>query len=44
MKMKIWNPMKISSDISQLDENVLGCGQGKNVYLFDLREKNITPN
>ena len=35
-------PMKISSDISQLDENVLGCGQGKNVYLFDLREKKIS--
>ena len=35
-------PMKISSDISQLDENVLGCGLGKNVYTCDLREKKIS--
>ena len=35
-------PMKISSDISLLDENVLGCGLGKNVYTFDLREKKIS--
>ena len=35
-------PMKISSDTSILDENLLGCGIGKNVYTFDIREKKIT--
>jgi WD40 repeat protein len=35
-------PMKISSDISLLDENVLGCGLGKNVYTCDLRENKIS--
>ena len=35
-------PMKISSDISILDENILGCGLGKNVYIYDLREKKIS--
>ena len=34
-------PMKITSDISILDENLLGCGLGKNVYTFDIREKKI---
>jgi WD40 repeat protein len=35
-------PMKISSDISLLDENVLGCALGKNVYTCDLRENKIS--
>ena len=35
-------PMKISSDISLLDENVLGCGLGKDIYICDLREKKIS--
>ena len=35
-------PMKISSDISLLDENVLGCGLGSNLYICDLREKKIS--
>ena len=34
-------PMKISSDISILDENLLGCGLGKSVYIYDLKEKKI---
>ena len=36
----IENPMKISSDISKL--NILGCGLGKNVYLYDTKEKKIS--
>ena len=37
---KITNPpMKISSDIFILDENVLGLGLGQEIYTFDLREK-----
>ena len=35
-------PMKISSDIFILDENVLGLGLGQEIYTFDLREKKIT--
>ena len=35
----IENPMKISSDISKL--NILGCGLGKNIYLYDIKEKKI---
>ena len=37
-------PMKISSDIFVLDENVLGCGIGQNIYTVDIREKKITHN
>lgn len=37
----IESPIKISSDISILDENILGCGFGKNVYIYDLKEKKI---
>ena len=36
------SPMKISSDIALLEENVLGCGFGKNVFICDLREKKIS--
>ena len=36
--------MKISSDIFVLDENVLGCGIGQNIYTVDIREKKITHN
>ena len=35
-------PMKISSDIFILDENVLGCGLGQDIYTIDLREKKIS--
>ena len=35
-------PMKISSDIFILDENVLGLGLGQEIYTFDLREKKYT--
>ena len=35
-------PMKISTDIFVLDENVLGCGLGQNIYTIDLREKKLT--
>ena len=35
-------PMKISSDIALLEENVLGCGFGKNVFICDLREKKLS--
>lgn len=41
-KETLESPMKISSDTRALDDNVLGCGLGKNVYLFDLREKKIS--
>ena len=34
-------PMKISSDISVLDENLLGCGLNESVYIYDFREKKI---
>ena len=37
-------PMKISSDIFVLDENVLGCGIGQNIYTIDIREKKLTHN
>ena len=36
----IENPMKISSDISKL--NIVGCGLGKSVYLYDIKEKKIS--
>lgn len=36
------NPMKISSDISILDDNLLGCGFGNNVFLCDIREKKVS--
>ena len=40
---QIFNPpMKISTDIFVLDENVLGCGLGQNIYTIDLREKKLT--
>ena len=35
-------PMKISSDIFILDENVLGCGIGQDIHMIDLREKKLT--
>ena len=35
-------PMKVSSDIFILDENVLGCGLGQDIYTIDLREKKIS--
>ena len=34
--------MKISSDIFVLDENVLGCGLGQNIFIIDLREKKLS--
>ena len=37
-------PMKIPSDTSILDQNLLGCGLGKNVYTFDIREKKNSHN
>ena len=36
------SPMKISSDIFVLDENVLGCGLGQNIFIIDLREKKVS--
>ena len=36
------SPMKISSDIFVLDENVLGCGLGQNIFIIDLREKKLS--
>ena len=38
----LYPPMKISTDIFVLDENVLGCGLGQNIYTIDLREKKLT--
>ena len=35
-------PMKISSDIFILDENVLGFGLGQDIYTVDLREKKVS--
>ena len=40
-KDPIPSPMKISSDISILDENVLGCGLGQDIYMIDIREKKV---
>ena len=40
-KDPIQSPMKISSDISILDENVLGCGLGQDIYMIDIREKKV---
>ena len=40
--ININSPMKISSDIFALDENVLGCGLGLGIYIIDIREKKLT--
>ena len=40
--ININSPMKISSDIFALDENVLGCGLGQDIYIIDIREKKLT--
>ena len=33
------SPIKISSDVSPLDENLVGCGICKDVFISDLKEK-----
>ena len=40
--ININSPMKISSDIFALDDNVLGCGMELGIYIIDLREKKLT--
>ena len=40
--ININSPMKISSDIFALDDNVLGCGMEFGIYIIDLREKKLT--
>jgi len=40
--ININSPMKISSDIFALDDNVLGCGIELGIYIIDLREKKLT--
>ena len=40
--INIYSPMKISSDIFALDDNVLGCGMELGIYIIDLREKKLT--
>ena len=40
--INIISPMKISSDIFALDDNVLGCGMELGIYIIDLREKKLT--
>ena len=40
--ININSPMKISSDIFALDDNVLGCGMELGIYIIELREKKLT--